>query len=373
MKKSILFVNPDYHGAFLYRDAMKAMGWKVDIFVPKGYPEKLLYSKDDIITLKNLPKVLAVFYHFFILLTWISKYKYFIIYGSDTMLPVLPYRLEKMIKEGFAFDLFVLRLFKKRLIYHPSGCLDINLKKDIAMIDDGKICGNCGWGDACDDKRNKLKFSRLSSYFDFYIGIPDIESKYYKQSNIKYKAVDLELWHPDLLIPEKFKLPKTNKLRILHSFFNDNRENNGKNIKGSPYIINAINKLKKEGYNVEYYYVTDVASKDMRYYQAQADIVVEQLIYGWWGSTGVETMALGKPVVCYLRKDAKENFFNAFPEYQSLPIVEANVINIYNILKRLVTDEKYREKKGKESRIFAEKHFDISKNSVELAKKLNEL
>ena len=37
----------------------------------------------------------------------------------------------------------------------------------------------------------------------------------------------------------------------------------------------------------------------MRYYQVQADIIVEQLIYGWWGSTAIEGM-LGKPVTVIL-------------------------------------------------------------------------
>ena len=83
----------------------------------------------------------------------------------------------------------------------------------------------------------------------------------------------------------------------------------------------------------------------MLYYQLQADIVVEQLIYGWWGSTGIETMALGKPVVCYLRSEWKENFLNHFKEYSSLPIVEADTSTIYEVLKKLTIDDDYRRKK----------------------------
>jgi glycosyltransferase involved in cell wall biosynthesis len=106
----------------------------------------------------------------------------------------------------------------------------------------------------------------------------------------------------------------------------------------------------------------------MRYYQVQADIVVDQLIYGWWGSTAIEAMALGKPVICYLSPSWKEIFLKRFPEYTSLPIVEGNTQNIYEVLKRLTTDKDYREQKGKESRLFAEKHFDVKKNARELEK-----
>ena len=111
----------------------------------------------------------------------------------------------------------------------------------------------------------------------------------------------------------------------------------------------------------------------MRFYQVQADIVVEQLLSGIWGSTGVETMALGKPVVCYLRQSWKDYFFESFPEYDSLPIIEANIENIYDILKKLVIDEAYRLQKGKESREFAINHFNPTKNTIGLINLLNSL
>src|SRR6058998_2007963 len=34
-----------------------------------------------------------------------------------------------------------------------------------------------------------------------------------------------------------------------------------------------------------------------------ADLLVDQLLTGWYGAVAVEMMALGKPVVCYLRED----------------------------------------------------------------------
>ena len=79
-------------------------------------------------------------------------------------------------------------------------------------------------------------------------------------------------------------------------------------------------------------------------------------------------MGLGKPVFCYLRKEWKEFFLTIYPQYQSLPIVEANTENIYEILKSLVVNKEYRKQKGRESRLFAERHFDVEKNAYELEK-----
>jgi glycosyltransferase involved in cell wall biosynthesis len=194
-------------------------------------------------------------------------------------------------------------------------------------------------------------------------------------THIKYKAIDLSLWAPNLDIPSEYKLTHSQNIRILHSSYlsKSGRDWQGRNIKGSPFVLAAIEKLKNEGYPVEYFFIHDKPSNQMRFYQAQADIVVEQLIYGWWGSTFVETSALGKPVVCYLRPAWKDFFLKTFPEYSNLPVVEANTQSIYEALKKLVIDTDYRQQKGAESRRFAEAHFDPGKNSAELMKLLEAL
>ena len=111
----------------------------------------------------------------------------------------------------------------------------------------------------------------------------------------------------------------------------------------------------------------------MRYYQAQADIVVDELIYGWWGSTGVECLTLGKPFICYLRPSWKQSFFSNFTEYSELPVIEANINNIYEVLKKVVTDKAFREEKGARSRAFAKKHFSPERNTQQFSKFLERL
>jgi hypothetical protein len=233
--------------------------------------------------------------------------------------------------------------------------------------EDGQVCGNCGYAESvCDDERNKRSFNLRNRYFDFIIANSPMPSCRIKKEMVRYKSVDLDVYSPHIEVPQKLKLPLGQNLRVLHSFYNKDRLNDGKNIKGSPHLLGAIDRLKREGYPMEYYYITDVPLVEMRYYQAQADIVVDQLIYGWWGSTAIEAMALGKPVVCYLTPLWKKLFLQRFSEYTSLPIVEASIKDIYEVLKRLVVDEEYRIKKGKEARHFAERHFDVKKNAYEL-------
>ena len=40
---------------------------------------------------------------------------------------------------------------------------------------------------------------------------------------------------------------------------------------------------------------------------AAADLVVDQLVLGWYGAVAVEAMALGRPVLAYIREDEAED------------------------------------------------------------------
>jgi glycosyltransferase involved in cell wall biosynthesis len=269
----------------------------------------------------------------------------------------------------FSPELALLKLLNKKLISFPSGCLQEVLYEDFVKHEDGAVCKNCGYADAvCDDERNQRSFDLRNKYFDFIIANSPLPSTRIQKEMVRYKSVDLDVYRPEIKVPEKFKLPRSENLRVLHSFYNKDRLHQGKNIKGSTHVLAALERLKSEDYPVEYFYLTDTPLKEMRYYQVQADIVVDQLIYGWWGSAAIEGMALGKPVVCYLAPTWKKIFLERFPEYNSLPIVEANTENIYEVLKKLATDKEYRERKGKESRQFAREHFDVRKNARELEK-----
>jgi glycosyltransferase involved in cell wall biosynthesis len=380
--KSILFICPDYHCSFFYRDELRKHGWKADIYVPDSYPIKLLYSQKDIITLPKirlLPilnnfinMILQCLFYLFV----VMKYKYHFYYGGIDQFHFFEktFRLNKIFDDSFRVHLYLAKLFNRKVIQLPSGCLEEETQANFYKLDRGNVCNNCGWQhNVCNDKQNIARFNLVRKYTDMVVGTGSLESSQYKATHFKYKAIDLDLWHPNLAVPEEFRMPPTENLRILHSFYNENREYGGKNIKGSPSIVAAIERLKKEGFKVEYIFINNLPVKNIRYYQVQADIVVEQLIYGWWGSTLVETAALGKPVVCYLRPAWKEFFLKTFPEYDELPIVEATLSNIYDVLKKLVTDHKYRLMMGRKSRQFAEQHFDSKNNALFFADLLNKL
>tara|TARA_Y100000768_G_scaffold302854_1_gene236767 strand:- start:30354 stop:31499 length:1146 start_codon:yes stop_codon:yes gene_type:complete len=374
-KKSIIFLNPDYHCSFIYRDELREKNWIADIYVPNNYPEQLLYDNEDLILapfdeessvfsmLKNRMKKIKFFINLCL------RYKFHFCYGGIDQFCVGENRLP--LNKSFRLYLFIAKIFRCTIVYASSGCMGEETKAHWMKYEKGNVCNNCGWSEKiCNDDRNQKDFDIIRRYSDINIGHGFYDSSQFKMTHMKYKSVDLELWNPDIEVPEKFRLEKTNNIRILHSYVDENRKSDNRNIKGSPFVVDAINRLQAEGLHVEYMYIDKVNSRDMRYYQVQADIVVEQLIYGWWGSTGVETMSLGKPVVCFIRKSFKEFFLEKYSEYDSLPIIEADTSTIYDVLKKLVLDESYRANKSKESRLFAKSYFDIKKNAISLEKVL---
>lgn len=381
-RQSILFVRPDYHCSFHYRDELRRLGWKADIYVNHAYPEKLLYSDHDILRAPRLPgdrrRFVRRLNHLLLLLWFLGhfwRYRYHVYYGRPPSFSFLEQRLglTRLFGDDFLVELALLKAFGCKVVYLPPGCNDEETQAHFATLDGGNVCANCGAFDRCDDRANTLNFRRIRRYADLCAGFGMFDSSQFHATHFKYKVLDLQLWSPDLHVPEPFRLPPTGRIRILHSFFPGGRDWNGRNIKGSPYVLAAIERLRAEGHPVEYLFLNDKPSRQMRYYQVQADIVVEQLIYGMWGSTGVETMALGKPVVCYLRPAWKAFFLKTYPEYRELPIVEATTDTIYAVLKRLVTDPDYRRRKGEESRRFAEAHYDLARNTRALADLLERL
>jgi glycosyltransferase involved in cell wall biosynthesis len=267
----------------------------------------------------------------------------------------------------------VVKLTGVKFIYIPSGCKDHVSKALWSQVDNGNVCGNCGYEPKCSDRINTTNFRLVRAVATTaVVGDGQITDEF-RESRLRYKSIDLELYQPDLMIPRQFRLPITEGVRVLHSHSLEGRNLNGKNIKGTQFVISAVEKLKAEGQTVELVNLSEIPSRDMRYYQAQSDIVVDQLIYGGVGSTALECMSLGKPVICYLRPSWLVLLSSHFSEWLDCPIVSATPETVFMELKKLVVDEPYRRRVGEQSRMFAERFLDVRNNVKELEDLLESL
>lgn len=72
-------------------------------------------------------------------------------------------------------------------------------------------------------------------------------------------------------------------------------------IKGSQYIVAAIERLKAK-YPIEFIQVSGIPHNEALKIYQQADLIIDQVLAGWYGGFAVEAMAMGKPVACYIRE-----------------------------------------------------------------------
>ena len=226
----------------------------------------------------------------------------------------------------YEFELFLLKLFKRKVIVQYQGS-DCRLKF---------FC------------KNNFDFNRRS--FDTYTRHDhDVDKFKIKQiQKIKKIATKLYALNPDLL----YNLPKYAQFlpyshiclkewkpfNYLHS-----RDDSLKLIhcpsdrdgKGTSIIIEAV-KLINHNYNdiIKFDLVENTPRINAKSNFVKSDILVDQLHAGWYGGLAVEFMALNKPVVCYLR----ETDFQFLPKQMAreLPIINANPSNLYHVLEKII-------------------------------------
>jgi hypothetical protein len=166
------------------------------------------------------------------------------------------------------------------------------------------------------------------------------------------------MWHWDTLVSAHFsaetaslvprKRTNTQTIRILHA-------PNHRNIKGTSFVIAAVEKLKAEGYQAELVLAEKKSNDEILSLIHASDIVVDQLIIGWYGMFGVEAMACARPVVCHIRDDLEDLFkFAGVTSPDGPPVVKANHKDLYEKIKLLCDSEKLRLELGDRGRKYVE-------------------
>jgi hypothetical protein len=144
--------------------------------------------------------------------------------------------------------------------------------------------------------------------------------------------------------------PKFGKtLKIVHA--PTNRE-----AKGSRYIINAIEELKKKyPKSFELVLVEGIShQRALEIYQS-ADIVIDQLLIGWYGAFAVETMLMGKPVVARIAVEDLKFIPGDMARDVLQAVINANPFNICAVLEKCLHDRGFLKRRAQASLEYANK------------------
>ena len=136
--------------------------------------------------------------------------------------------------------------------------------------------------------------------------------------------------------------------------------------KGTEFVMDAVRRLRCEGMSFQFELIENLPHTEARRLYERADMLVDQLLIGWYGGLAVEFMALQKPVVCYLRDE--DLAFLPPAMRAELPIVNANQTTIYEVLKDLLTTRKTELIEiGRRGRAYVERWHDPVRIANELA------
>jgi glycosyltransferase involved in cell wall biosynthesis len=124
--------------------------------------------------------------------------------------------------------------------------------------------------------------------------------------------------------------------------------------KGTQYVIDACAQLP-----VDLDIVEGLPHEQARERYKRADIVVDQMNAGWHGVFALEAMALGKPVVAYLKPDVVERSATGYGV--RIPIVPATAETLVADLRPLVERPALRRELGAAGRAYVEQVHDIDR------------
>jgi glycosyltransferase involved in cell wall biosynthesis len=130
-----------------------------------------------------------------------------------------------------------------------------------------------------------------------------------------------------------------------------------RSIKGTHHLHAALEALRAEGVEFDLELVEGRTQAEARRVYARADILVDQLMLGWYGGLAVEGMALGVPVISHIRGSDLEHVPRAFA--QELPIIDATPRSIRDVLRTWLVERRDElPEVGRRGRAFVERWHD---------------
>ncbi|QOY52675.1 glycosyltransferase [Candidatus Sulfurimonas baltica] len=335
---------PYFNSTILNEHGVKSISIAPYIFDNLGEEGKV--SKRNLPTNKSIyntedNKIIKILKVFFCILKIIPKAKLIHFYGNS----LLPMNI----------DLFIFKIFRIPMIITWGGT-------DIRVISIARknnpyfyLENNLDY----DLKKIKL-IKRISNYVDYVATDPELAlycEPYFKNIFINKQPCSYYLNKENVFLFSKNK----KDIKFLHI---PTREN----LKGTQYFVEALEKLKNEGYLFDFELLKPELSQiEMKQKIFECDIYLDELRCGSYGMTAVEAIGLGKPTLTFIRED----LISRFPK--ELPFVNSNPDNVYDNIKWLLDNKEKIEEISIASREYAVKYHSNDAIYNELLKFYTEM
>ncbi|KQC12367.1 MAG: hypothetical protein APR63_11260 [Desulfuromonas sp. SDB] len=228
----------------------------------------------------------------------------------------------------------------KKIIFTYNGCDARQKYKTINRVE-YSAChqGQCNKGICLNGKRDKLKEKRIekvNKYADHIFSLnPDL-MWFLPKNKTSFLPYTVARWYK--IKPQKYSIEK--KIKIVHA-------PTSRNVKGSKFIIKALENLKKKHRNIEIILVENVPNKKAFSLYKQANLVIDQILVGWYGAFAVETMKMGKPVAAFIREDDLKFIEPEMRDQVLKTLININKFNIEDKLEQYIENQHLLTEKSK--------------------------
>jgi glycosyltransferase involved in cell wall biosynthesis len=242
---------------------------------------------------------------------------------------------------GSRFELQLLRMSGKKVIATPYGGDARCYSDTIRYL--YNFCMDCTPATkTCNEDAIRKNVDYVCRYADVILACADIVDTLPRHEGMWLYPIDLAEWVP------ANALNKEEPLKVVHA-------SNHRKYKGTRFLIEAIEEMRSEGHPIELILVEGLPNREARKCYEKADIIADQFIGGAYALFAIEGMALGKPVLCYLRED----LFAYHPEWDNCPIVNTSPIDIKMQLTRLMLDPGLRQELGAKGITYVQKYHSL--------------
>ena len=249
--------------------------------------------------------------------------------------PRIPGRGEYQFMHGL--DLPFLKLRGKKIVYR---CTDFDVRT--ASLHSAVNPYNpfrYGYEPLFSDAAHREYLSYLREYVDvFVVQDPELH-EFMPQARVVPRGLDLAEF------PEIGVEPSDRPL-VVHA-------PSKTELKGTRFVLQALDELREEGVPFELRLIEGMSHSEALEWYKRADLVVDQLVIGWYGVLTVEALALGKPVIVRVRDDLRRAFR---PE---IPVATASPGTIKDVLRTALKDFSYRRALAERARSYVEQVHDI--------------
>ena len=244
-------------------------------------------------------------------------------------------------------DVFLIRLLQKKMFmtFHGDDIRQGDRSKELYKYSIAQEVGP-DYYDAFSDERKRRMGNFYMRYCQaVYVVSPDLLTMAPPGAKlIRYTGVDLKEWRP---------VPRDNQTNSKPLVVHAPTDRLGK---GTRFIEKAVASLKSKGFEFEFVLIEKMANSEAKAVYEKADLVIDQLLAGWYGVFAVEVMAMATPVVAYIREEDLAKETEAFRN--DFPIINATPDSIESVLERVLKDRDHLAELGKRSRTFVEKWYN---------------